>query len=86
MKLNQEFLIHHSGKEDVLVPTGNADFSGVVRGNRTFGTIVTLLKEETTEEAVVDAVKAQYDAPEGAIEKDVHEILKVLRQIHALDE
>ncbi len=86
MKLNKAFLLHNSGDESILVPTGGADFSGVVRGNRTLGAVLELLKTDTTEEAIAAALRARFDAPEGAVEKDVAKVLAELRKIGALDE
>ncbi|MBQ6551149.1 MAG: PqqD family protein [Lachnospiraceae bacterium] len=86
MKLNKEFLLHESRGEAILVPTGKADFSGVVRGNKTFGAVVELLKKDTDEEKIVSAMKERFDAPEGAIEADVARILRELREIGALCE
>jgi hypothetical protein len=86
MKLNKDFLLHNTGSESILVPTGNAGFSGVVRGNKTLGAVLELLKEETTEAEIITALKSRFDAPEGAIEKDVTKALAELRKIGALDE
>ncbi len=86
MKLKKEFLLHNAGEEAVLVPTGNAGFSGVVRGNKTLGAVLELLREETTEETIVAALKARFDAPAGAAEEDVAKALAALRKIGALDE
>ena len=86
MKLNKEFLLHHTNDESILVPTGRAGFSGIVRGNKTFGAVLELLKTDTTEEKLVTALKARFDAPEGAIESDVAKALTELRKIGALDE
>ena len=86
MKLNKDFLIHSTGNESILVPTGAANFSGVVRGNETLGRILELLKTDTTEEEIVGKIRAEYDAPEGVIEADVRKALEELRTIGALDE
>ena len=86
MKLNKEFLLHNTGSESFLVPTGNADFFGLVKGNKTLGAVLELLKEETTEAEIITALKARFDAPEGAIERDVAKALSELRKIGALDE
>ena len=86
MKLKQEFIAHEAGDESLLVPTGAADWAGVVRGNKTLGAILDLLKDETDEVAVVAAMRERFDAPEGAIERDVARALDELRKIGALDE
>ena len=86
MKLSQKFLLHNTNDETILVPAGSADFSGIVRGNKTLGAVLELLKTDTTEADIVDAMKQRFDAPEGAIEQDVKTILNELRKIGALDE
>ena len=86
MKIKKEFIIHNNGDESILVPTGNAGFSGVVRGNKTLGAVLELLKSETTEAELVAALKKRFDAPEGAVETDVRKALAELRKIGALDE
>lgn len=85
MKLNGSFLIHNTGDETILVPVGGAGFSGIVRGNRTLGAVLGLLRDETTEAEIVASMRARFDAPEGAIESDVAHVLSELRAIGALD-
>ena len=86
MKLKKEFLLHNTSGESILVPTGKAGFSGVVRGNKTLGTVLELLKKDTSEAKIVADMKEMFDAPEGAIEQDVAKVLTELRKIGALDE
>ncbi len=85
MKLNKEFLLHHTNGESLLIPTGNAGFSGIVRGNSTRGVLLDLLKTDTTEEELIAGMRKQFEAPEGAIEQDVKKALDELRGIGALD-
>ena len=85
MKLNPSFLTHNTSDESYLVPTSNTSFSGMVRGNKTLGAIVELLKEETTEEEVIKAMRTKFDAPEGVIEKDVKYVIAELQKIGALE-
>jgi hypothetical protein len=86
MKLKKEFLQHITDNEAMLVPTGRAGFAGLVRGNRTLGVILGLLAEETTEDAVIAAMKARFDAPEEILARDVRTALQNLRAVGALDE
>ncbi len=86
MKLKKEYITHDTETESLLVPAGGAGFSGLVRGNRTLGAILALLKEETTEEAVIAAMEERFDAPEEIIARDVEKVLSGLREIGALDE
>lgn len=85
MKLNKDFLLHNIGDETVLVPTGKAEFSGIVRGNKTLGTVLGLLKEETTEAEIVDKMCKIFDAPRDTIAADVHRVIDELTKIGALD-
>ena len=91
MKLNKDFILHIADGETILVPTGNAKFSGVVRGNKTLGAVLELLRDETTEEKIVAAMKARFDASrleaqEEIISRDVKKALGELRKIGAIEE
>ena len=57
----------------------------MVRGNRTLGAILELLREDTTEERIVAAMKKRFDAPEERIAADVKKALSELRKIGAID-
>lgn len=85
MKLKPYFIAHNSSNESYLVPTSGAEFSGVVKGNKTLGAIIDLLKEETTREKVIEKMKERFEAPEGAIERDVDRVISQLQKIGALD-
>ena len=85
MKLKEEFVVHNTGSEIVIVGTGNSGFSGVVRGNNTLGAILELLSEDVREEEIVSAMKARFEAPAGAIERDVSRAIGELRRIGAID-
>lgn len=85
MKLKPYFIAHNSSNESYLVPTSGAEFSGVVKGNKTLGAIIDLLKEETTREKVIEKMKERFEAPEGAIERDVDRVIFQLQKIGALD-
>ena len=86
MKLRKEFITHNTESESLLVPAGGAGWSGLVRGNKTLGAILELLQTDTTEEAIITAMKARFDAPEEIIIRDVKKALSELRKIGALDE
>ena len=86
MKLKKQYIPHDTGDESLLVPTADAEFSGVVRGNKTLGIILSYLKEETTEEEIVAAMTARFDAPEEVISRDVKKAIEELRKVGALEE
>ena len=85
MRLKQEFIAHQTGDDAVLIPTGKAEFSGIVRGNRTLGGILELLSQDRTEEELVSAMADRFDAPASQIEADVRKVLNTLHEIEALD-
>jgi hypothetical protein len=86
MKLRNEFITHNTESESLLVPAGGAGWSGLVRGNKTLGAILELLKTDTSEEAIITAMKVRFDAPEEVIIRDVKKALSELRKIGAIDE
>ena len=85
MKLKQSFIVQDIGDTQFLVPLGGEAFKGIVRSNGTAAFIVDCLKEESTEEAIVDAMCREYNAPREVIAADVKEILEKLRCINALE-
>ena len=86
MKLKKEFISQNFGEDSLLVPTGAAKFSGLVKGNRTLGVILEYLKKETSEDEIVVSLKERYDAAEDVLRRDVTRVLNELRNIGALDE
>ena len=86
MRIKEQFLTHEADGVSMLVPLGGAGFSGIVKGNRTLGVILQLLKTDTTEEEVVQAMCARFDAPEDVIRRDVERAVRELRAIGALEE
>lgn len=88
MKIKSSFITQQIGDRQYMVATGEeaGSFSGMISSNRTAAAVVDLLKEETTEKAVVDAMFRRFDAPRERIEKDVRKVLDILRSVGALEE
>ena len=86
MKLKNDFITQTIDETQFLIPVGTESFNGIVRSNKTAAYIVDLLKEETTEEKIIDALCARYDASREVITADVRKILDTLRSINALEE
>lgn len=86
MKLNENFIVHKTADETILVPVGGSGFAGIVKGNATLGNILALLEHETDAPALIAALAERYDAPAGVIAADVEKALSELRAIGALDE
>ena len=85
MKLNSGFISHKDGSSTLLVPTGAADFSGLVRSNATAGFIIECLKKETTEDEIVAKMQKKWEVSEEAARRDVQKIMKQLKGIGAID-
>ena len=86
MKLRSDFVTYKTESEHLLVPTGESSVAALVKGNKTLGAILELLKEDTTEEGIVEAMKARFDAPEEVIARDVKKALSELRKVGAIEE
>ncbi len=88
MRLHEEFAVHTTGDEQIMVATGSmaGRFNGLVRSNATAAFIVDCLREETTEEQIVDAMCERYDAPREKIAQDVARVVEQLRSVGAIVE
>ena len=86
MKLKANFITHEMDGEHLTVPAGGSSWNGLIRSNKTAGFIVECLKEETSEEAIVEKMAEKYDAPRERIAADVAKILTKLRSVGALEE
>ena len=85
MKLKDTYITHDSDGEQILLDTSSS-FAGLIRNNKTAAFIVECLKEETTQEKIVEALFEKYDAPKEVLAKDVLDVIDKLRKVGALDE
>ena len=85
MKLKDTYITHDSDGEQILLDTSSS-LAGLIRSNKTAAFIVECLKEETTQEKIVEAMFEKYDAPKDVLAKDVSEVIEKLRKVGALDE
>ena len=85
MKLKESYITHDSDGEQILLDTSSS-FAGLIRSNKTAAFIVECLKEETTQEKIVEAMLEKYDAPKDVLAKDVSDVIEKLRKVGALDE
>lgn len=86
MKLNKNFIRHTMDGQAIVVPTGDADFHGLVQGNKTVGAILECLENDTTEEKIVETMCARFNGDRRIIEEDVADVIAQLRRIGAVDE
>ena len=85
MKLKDTYITHDSDGEQILLDTSSS-FAGLIRNNKTAAFIVECLKEEITQEKIVEAMFEKYDAPKDVLAKDVSDVIEKLRKVGALDE
>ena len=86
MKLNRNFISHTIDGESVLVPTADADFHGLVQGNKSVGVILECLEKDTTEEEIIDALSERFSGDREIMRADVANVISKLREIGAIDE
>lgn len=89
MRLKPEYVVYEANEgEKLAVATGDeiANFSGLLRANKSAAVILDCLAEDTTEEAIVDVMAARFDAPRDVLATDVADVLGTLRSINALVE
>ena len=85
MKLKDTYITHDSDGEQILLDTSSS-FAGLIRNNKTAAFIVECLKDDTTQEKIVEAMFEKYDAPKDVLAKDVSEVIEKLRKVGALEE
>ena len=85
MKLKDTYITHDSDGEQIMLDTSGS-FAGLIRNNKTAAFIVECLKEDTTQEKIVEAMFEKYDAPKEVLAKDVSDVIEKLRKVGALDE
>ena len=87
MRLDPRFLAHETKGEHYIISSGGTKFSGIIKNNETAALIVECLKENTSENSIVDRILAEYTGVDRAVvESDVSEIIGILRNIGAIIE
>lgn len=86
MRLSNNYVYHMSHGEAALIPTGDTEFSGLVRGNKTLGAILELLQSDTTEEEMIRKLTERFNVTEETASRDVKRVLSELCKIGAIDE
>jgi len=80
MKVNQNFILREIAGESMLIPVGAAaaKFNGLITLNETGATIFKAMAQDTTLDALVDAITAEYDIDEATAKRDIEAFLKIL--------
>lgn len=87
MKLKSGIVVEKNGEEYVAVATGEAakSFNGIIRNNKTANYIFEQLKEEKTEDELVEALLERYDVSREKAQADVHALIVKIREAGLID-
>ena len=70
MRLSNNYVYHMSVGEAALILTGDTEFSGLVRGNKTLGAILELLQSDTTEEEMIRKLTERFNVTEETASRE----------------
>ena len=86
MKIKKELIKREIAGETILVPVGKTvfDSNGLFALNEVGGFLWELLPQAETEEALLEAVLAEYDVSAQEAAKDIAEFLNKLRQMEII--
>lgn len=87
MRLKDDFVLHNSEDEYVIVAVGKAaeKFHGLVHLNSVGGKIVEFLKEDITEEELISKMLEIYDVDYETLKKDVDKIVTELKKANIVE-
>jgi len=82
MRLKFTFETMELDDKIVALPVGEGvnEYHGVIKLNETAAFIFNLLRKNTTEEDIVDALVEKYDAPREIITRDVHQYINEFQE------
>ena len=87
MKLKYSFECIDMGSEFIAVPVGKGakEIQGVLKLNREGAEIITLLANDMTEKAIVQALRVRYKTSEGILTDYVHNTIEKLTAIGLIE-
>lgn len=82
MRLKFVFEMMELDDQKIAIPVSEntTEFKGVIKLNETAAFIFKLLKNETSEAEIIDAVSNEYAAPRDIVADDVHRYLKEFQE------
>lgn len=88
MKIKENFMLRKVADCYVVVPIGTAvaDFNGMINLNEAGAFLWQLLENDTTPDAVVNALLEQYEVDEATAKNDVDKFIAQLREASLLEE
>jgi len=87
MKIKTDYILRKVGKQYVVVATGKSskDFHGMIRLNESAAFVFELLKKDTTEQKLIDALITEYSVEETEARDDISAFLSTLKEAGALE-
>ena len=87
MKLKKGIVLGNVDGNSFAIATGKlaSQLNGIINNNKTAATVFELLQTEQTEESLVEAMFAKYDAPKEVIRADVQELLAKMDALGILE-
>ena len=85
MKLRKGFITHNTKDQQIMVGVGKADFSGMIKSNKTAAFIIDCLKTETSREEILAKLKDKFDGSEDVMRSDIDKVIQALKSVNALD-
>lgn len=82
MRLKYMFETIELDEQIVAIPVGDKgnEFQGVIKLNETAAYIFNKLKEDTTKEAIIEALEKEYDIPVETLAKDVEHYIAMFTE------
>ena len=82
MILKDDFILHNTGEDFVIIATGEAtkNFNGIIKLNNMGGEIVGLLTTDISEEEIIKAIVEKYEVDYDTAKEDIKNILDSLRK------
>lgn len=82
MRLKDDFILHNTGEDFVIIATGEAtkNFNGIIKLNNMGGEIVSFLSNDISEEDIVKAIVEKYEVEYEIAREDILNLLDSLRK------
>lgn len=81
MTINKNYEVRNIGGINVVVPIGgNMSLTGVITLNETALFVWNALKDDLSENELIDKVCSEYDAPREVISTDIKELLEQFKK------
>ena len=82
MRLQDDFILHNTGEEFIIIATGEAtkNFNGIIKLNNMGGEIVGLLTTDISEEEIIKAIVEKYEVEYETAREDILNLLDSLRK------